>query len=95
MNSEKELRDNDQGATTSCRNVVSDNITAHDICAGTPQRKSKIRQINIEELSRGFIVRVGCQTFAVSTKKELVSELLTYIDDPAETERRWEADNLF
>jgi hypothetical protein len=30
--------------------------------------ENKIRPINIEELNRGYIVRIGCHTFAISTK---------------------------
>lgn len=43
---------------------------------------NKIRQINIEEVNRGFIVRVGCHTFAISTRAELTKfkkELPAYI----------------
>jgi len=38
--------------------------------------------INIESLDYGFIVRVGCQTIAIETKKKLIDKLTAYIKDP-------------
>jgi len=62
----------------------------------TPDRGgNKIRQINIEEVNRGFIVRVGCHTFAISTKAELTTKLTEYINEPDKTEKKWYAGDLF
>jgi hypothetical protein len=61
----------------------------------TMRSKNKMRQISIEEMDRGFIVRVGCQTFAISTKSELTTKLLEYINDPDQTEKRWNDGKLF
>lgn len=60
----------------------------------TPQ-ENKIRQINIEEVNRGYIVRVGCHTFAISTKEELTDKLLKYINKPSDTEQKWFGGDLF
>jgi len=56
---------------------------------------NKIRQINIEEVNRGYIVRVGCHTFAISTKAELTTKLTEYINEPAKTEKKWYSGDLF
>jgi hypothetical protein len=56
---------------------------------------NKIRQINIEEVNRGFVVRVGCHTFAISTKAELTTKLTEYINEPDKTEKKWYAGDLF
>lgn len=45
--------------------------------------------INIESLNRGFIVRVGCQSFAVSSKQELIKLFTAYILDPVKVETNW------
>jgi hypothetical protein len=61
----------------------------------TPPVENYIRQIRIEQLSRGYIVYVGCQSFAFSTKEEMIAKLLDYIDRPAETETLWNKGELF
>lgn len=45
--------------------------------------------INIEPLNRGFVVRVGCQSFAVSSKQELIKLFAAYILDPEKVETDW------
>ena len=65
------------------------------MAANAAQGNNKIRQINIEELNRGFIVRVGCHTFAISTKEELTAKLTEYINDPDKTEKLWFSGELF
>mgnify|MGYP003554511339 CR=1 FL=1 len=68
---------------------------ADEVAAPTPIDENKIRQINIEEVNRGFIVRVGCHTFAISTKAELTTKLTEYINEPAKTEKKWYSGDLF
>jgi hypothetical protein len=67
----------------------------NDCAVETPQNANKIRQINIEEVNRGFIVRVGCHTFAISTKVELTTKLTEYINEPDKTEKKWYDKTLF
>lgn len=57
--------------------------------------ENKIREIVINELNRGFIVRVGCHTFAISTKAELTGKLIEYINEPLKTEQKWFGGKLF
>lgn len=45
--------------------------------------------INIEPLNRGFVVRVGCQSLAVSTKQELVRLFNAYMENPEKVEKEW------
>lgn len=56
---------------------------------------NKIRQITIAEVSRGYIVHIGCATFAISTKAELITKLTEYINDPEKTETKWHKNELF
>lgn len=58
-------------------------------------KKNKIKKFDIEQLDRGYVVNVGCHTFAFSTKEELLAKLTEYINEPARTERKWFDDNLF
>lgn len=67
----------------------------NEVAAPTPMAENKIRQINIEEVNRGYIVRVGCHTFAISTKAELTAKLTEYINEPAKTEKKWYSGDLF
>jgi hypothetical protein len=61
----------------------------------TENSGNKIRQINIREVNRGYIVEVGCHTFVFETKENLLIKLSQYIDNPQETEKQWSEGNLF
>ena len=78
-----------------CRPEPMMDRCVNEVAAPTLQGENKIRQINIEEVNRGFIVRVGCHTFAISTKAELTTKLGEYINEPAKTEKKWYAGDLF
>lgn len=75
-------------------NTVSD-CNKFELPNGRPQEDNRIRKITIEELNRGFIVNVGCSTFAFSTKDELITILTEYINEPNLTEKKWHAGDLF
>ena len=93
MSNEEQLR----GATLSdCRTEQPMDRCVKEAVAPTPDRGgNKIRQINIEEVNRGFIVKVGCHTFAISTKAELTTKLTEYINEPNKTEKKWYEGDLF
>jgi len=57
--------------------------------------EDKIREVTIREVNRGFIVQVGCHTFAISTKTELTTKLTEYILNPIKTESKWFKNELF
>jgi hypothetical protein len=59
------------------------------------ENNNKIRELNLREVNRGYIVNVGCHTFAISTKEELLPLLTQYINEPSLIEERWFSDNLF
>jgi hypothetical protein len=56
---------------------------------------NKMRQIRIDQLDAGYVVWVGCKQFAFSTRDEMVSKLLEYIDEPFQTEEKWDQGKLF
>lgn len=49
----------------------------------------KIRSINIEQLDLGYVVRVGCQSFAIETADKLLLAMAEYLKSPAEVEKKW------
>lgn len=57
--------------------------------------KPRIRQIQIEALDYGFIVRCGCQTLAIEDKGTLIAKLTEYISDPVATEAKYNEGKLF
>lgn len=56
---------------------------------------NKIREVMVKQLSRGYVVTVGCQSFAISTPAELISKIAEYVNDPQATERKWFDGKLF
>lgn len=54
-----------------------------------------MRETRIQQLSSGYVVSVGCQSFAFSTKEEMTAKLMEYINAPAATEKKWFSGKLF
>lgn len=55
----------------------------------TPCPTNKIRDVRIEQLNYGYIVRVGCHSFAIETKEKLINLLSEYMGSPEITEKNW------
>lgn len=53
------------------------------------------RQITIEPLNKGYVVRVGCQTVAVESKDRLIDLLTRYLRNPKEIETLYNEGKLF
>ncbi len=60
-----------------------------------PQPELPARQITIEPLNRGYMVRVGCQTVAVESKDRLIDLLTRYLRNPQEIETLYNEGKLF
>ncbi len=60
-----------------------------DTFSGILDSRPIIKNINIEPLNLGFMVRVGCQTIAVRSKQELIRALTDYINDPSGVEKAY------
>jgi hypothetical protein len=56
--------------------------------------RSKAREINIQPMNYGFVVRVGCQTFVFETAEKMMTNLNSYLADPDAIERAWFNGNL-
>lgn len=57
--------------------------------------KQKIYSINIEELDYGYILRVGCKSFAFVDKQLMLDYLTKYMDNPQEMENKYYNNELF
>lgn len=53
---------------------------------GEPQQ-NKARLIEIKQLDGGYIINVGCQTFAFETADKLLLKLGKYLANPAQAEK--------
>lgn len=54
-----------------------------------PRKGGKIRPINISQLNYGYVVKIDCHSFAISTKEALIKAITGYINNPNETEKHW------
>ena len=50
---------------------------------------NKIRNIQIEQLHSGYIIKVGCHSFAVEEHTTLITKLAAYLSNPQEVEKKW------
>lgn len=55
----------------------------------------KMREINIREVNKGFILNIGCHTFAFTKTSDFIPELTKYLTNPQETEKDWFSGDLF
>jgi len=47
------------------------------------------RTITIEAKNHGYVVTVGCQSFAIEKISTLIRNLEKYLERPEETEKKW------
>ena len=62
-------------------------------CCDTPEEPMPLRNlakdITIESLEHGYIVRVGCQRFASEDAKKMLELIAVYLNNPNEIEKKW------
>ena len=56
-----------------------------------PSKQQALSQyeINIQFMSRGCVIRVGCKTIPFSSTEEAIAELKKYFDNPFVTQEEW------
>ncbi len=56
-----------------------------------PSNQDALREydINIQFMSRGCVIRVGCKSIAFSEASEGMAELQKYFESPYETQQEW------
>lgn len=93
-----------QPSNENCRpqqNTVGGLGQTNDPCCEAPQatppigNDKKMREFTVKPLSYGYIVVVGCTSFAIETKEQLINKLTDYIKYPEDTEKKWFAGELF
>lgn len=52
-------------------------------------------EVKISQLDYGYVVSVGCKSFAIETPEKLLAYLTEYITKPGETEKKFYAKELF
>lgn len=63
--------------------------------AALPKPDNIIRDVQITQLNRGYVVAIGCQRFAIENASTLIAKLSEYILNPAATEQKWNEGELF
>lgn len=51
--------------------------------------------IQINQLDYGYVVNVGCKTFAIETPEKLLKYITEYINNPGEAEKKFYSKELF
>lgn len=76
--------------------IPSQALTQEQVNAPTPveESPSDFYTVEITHLSRGFNVKVGCQTVAIETVDRLVEVLTKYYTDPVKTKEEYYANTL-
>lgn len=65
-----------------------------DVAMAEDDGINKIRDFSVKELNYGFLIKVGCHSFAISTAAEAGRLITEYLKDPKGTEAKWYANDL-
>lgn len=68
---------------------VTDSITAIYGKLGEIEQTREFKKIIIDKLDYGYVIKIGCQSFAIESEKKVLSGLTTYLNNPSEEEKRW------
>lgn len=56
---------------------------------GSKEDTGKIRDVKINQVNYGYIVKIGCHPFVFETAERLIEKLGVYLKEPNKTERNW------
>lgn len=83
-------------ATTNSAAYTADVQTGGiELDAPTLRPWSHMRSVKIDQVNHGYMVQVGCQTLAIESKERLIEKLIAYINNPQETEEKYNQGKLF
>ena len=79
------------------REVCCDSEPSLGSCCGSEKcdKIGQIREVSIRQVNYGYVVVVGCHTFAIESVAKLSEMLNTYLLKPNETEKQWYNGTLF
>ena len=80
----------ESGITQTTSDLIAAGVYTDDL----PEVQRVAREISIIPLNHGFMVRIGCQSFAIESIDKLTSLLNRYLTNPAKTEESWLAGTL-
>jgi hypothetical protein len=66
----------------------------HSDVAQPRSNSNRAKQITIEQVDHGYIVKIGCQTIAIESAKKLGQKLTEYLKDPNGAEKKWFSGNF-
>jgi hypothetical protein len=57
----------------------------------TPSKQEALAsyEINIQFMSRGCVIRIGCKTIPFSSTEEAINELQNYFENPYVVQQQW------
>jgi hypothetical protein len=72
--------------------MYTESVQEIEKCEYTPSRSQALRdyRIEIEFLSIGCIVRVGCKSIPFTSVDEAMKEINAYVKDPVASHKVWE-----
>jgi hypothetical protein len=82
------------GSSIGCTGNVLGNVQGVTFRGVTETLETPYR-VNIRPLDEGYIVEVGCKSFALSSTKKMLKYLTMYYNDPAGTEKLYGKGKLF
>lgn len=59
------------------------------------KNKNHMASVKIRQLDFGYVVEVGCQTFAIESKDAILTALAKYMENPREVEKNWYENKTF
>lgn len=68
-----------------------DEICGTQGCKQTESSYYQRYELSIQELDVGYIVRVGCKSFAFSDKETMLLKVNEYLQNPSEIQKRFES----
>lgn len=86
---------NNQVGTPVAPMAFAEPISNNDYMIGTRQelaiqkKNNHIRNISIEQLDHGYIVRVGCQSFAIENLRTVIKNIEQYMINPDDVEDKY------
>lgn len=69
--------------------MIEQDTQCSEIPRGTLMVNPVKRDVRIETLNYGYLVKIDCHTFAVETTSKLNQKLNEFFLDPEETEKKW------
>ena len=88
-NSGRPLQEVDDRPLTEAGCAMGGEIGIDEVMPPQPTNSGRAYSIHIEPLNFGYMVRVGCQSFAIESTDKLVTALAAYLAEPEKVQNMW------